>query len=44
MDQAKVECCNPLEWVEIESLLEAGDAGDELLLAVEAHADIVPHL
>ena len=44
MDQAEVEGDDPLEWVEVECSLEAGNRRHVLLLAEEAHADVVPEL
>lgn len=41
--KTKVEGRYPLKGVEVERSLQAGNAGYELLLTVEAHANIVPH-
>lgn len=42
-DEAKVERSNPLKWIKVQSLLEASNRSYELLLAVEAHSNVVPH-
>mmetsp|Transcript_43480 Transcript_43480/g.107532 ORF Transcript_43480/g.107532 Transcript_43480/m.107532 type:complete len:361 (-) Transcript_43480:24-1106(-) len=42
--QPEVVRDDPLERVEVERALEAGDGGNVALLAEEAHADVVPEL
>ena len=44
MNHAKVVEYLPIKWCQVVGPLQAGDAGNKLLLTKEAHANVVPQL